>query len=214
MLLDAFRPGDSSLALRVLATRTGLYKSTILRLLASLERCGAVRREADGAWSPGPALFHWGMLYLRGTGLEARGPALVETLAEETGGIAAFWVRLDAERRLCLLRALPPRAPRLGLAAGDAMAMGAFATAQVFAAWETAFADPDARTGAAVSPGARDGDPTSVSAPVFGPDGAFLGALTVSGSGDRFLDAIERTRILVAEGAVTLTRALEGEARG
>ncbi|WP_376094932.1 helix-turn-helix domain-containing protein [Roseomonas sp. CCTCC AB2023176] len=142
-VLGAFRAGDSALPLRVFAARTGLYKSTILRLLASLEKAGAVIREADASWSPGPTLYLWGTFYLRSLGLDTRAAPVVDGLSEDTGGIAAFWARLDPERRICIYRALPPRSPRHALTAGDVMPMGGHATAQVFAAWDR-HADPAA----------------------------------------------------------------------
>ena len=49
-VLGAFRDGDASLSLHELAARTGLYKSTILRLLVSLPAsCGRKRTQAPGS---------------------------------------------------------------------------------------------------------------------------------------------------------------------
>ena len=53
-LLAAFRAGDAALTLAELAERTELYKSTVLRLLASLEHARLVQRGADGGYSLGP----------------------------------------------------------------------------------------------------------------------------------------------------------------
>ena len=214
LILGAFRPGDAALPLRVLAARTGLYKSTILRLLASLEKSGAVLREADASWSPGPVLFHWGTLYVRAQSLDARAQTVVDALAEETWAITAFWARLDAERRVCVLRALPPRAPRLALAAGDVMPMGNQATARVFAAWERGGPVRERRPEVVTASGTRDGEPTSVAAPVFGAGGRFVGALTLSGAGERFVTDLDRARGLLIEAAAVLTRSQRGEAAG
>ena len=49
-LLRAFQPGDEALPLAALAQRTGLYKSTALRLLASLEHASLLLRREDGRW--------------------------------------------------------------------------------------------------------------------------------------------------------------------
>ena len=49
-ILDAFTEQDRSLTLAQVATRTGFYKSTILRLAASLEKKGYLIRLADGGW--------------------------------------------------------------------------------------------------------------------------------------------------------------------
>jgi hypothetical protein len=48
LILSAFREDDVALSLALLARRTGLYKSTILRLLQSLLRAGYVARLPDG----------------------------------------------------------------------------------------------------------------------------------------------------------------------
>ena len=50
-VLSAFRTGDRSLTLAELAERTQLYKSTVLRLLASLEHGRLVQRTADGHYA-------------------------------------------------------------------------------------------------------------------------------------------------------------------
>lgn len=54
LILSVFREGDSFLTLALLARRTGLYKSTILRLLQSLLRAGYVVRRPDGNYAIGP----------------------------------------------------------------------------------------------------------------------------------------------------------------
>jgi hypothetical protein len=54
LILSAFREDDAALSLALLARRTGLYKSTILRLLQSLLRAGYVVRLPDGNYVIGP----------------------------------------------------------------------------------------------------------------------------------------------------------------
>lgn len=54
LILSAFREDDTALSLALLARRTGLYKSTILRLLQSLLRAGYVVRLPDGNYVIGP----------------------------------------------------------------------------------------------------------------------------------------------------------------
>ncbi|WP_458097526.1 IclR family transcriptional regulator [Roseomonas sp. WA12] len=216
-VLGAFRPGDTSLPLRVLAARTGLYKSTILRLLASLERHCCVKRNADGSWSPGPMLLHWGSLYTRSLGLEALVPPVLDSLTEATGQGATFWVRADDERRVCLYRAAPPRTLRVAVQAGDMMPLGAAATGRVFAIWDAAPGEvaemaPEMQGGhpVVVTQGSRDVDAAAISAPVFLPGGALCGALTLSGSTERLWPEVDRVKPLVAEAAAGLTRALQG----
>ncbi|NEU36602.1 helix-turn-helix domain-containing protein, partial [bacterium LRH843] len=47
-ILDCFESDQESLPLKTIAQKTGLYKSTILRLCVSLESYGYLRRREDG----------------------------------------------------------------------------------------------------------------------------------------------------------------------
>ena len=55
-VLSAFRTGDVSLSVTELADRTRLYKSTVLRLLASLAHGGMLRKTPEGLWALGPEI--------------------------------------------------------------------------------------------------------------------------------------------------------------
>jgi len=72
-LLSAFRTGDRALTLAELAERTQLYKSTALRLLASLEHAGLLQRQDDGRWALGPELARLHGVYAASFSLEDRG---------------------------------------------------------------------------------------------------------------------------------------------
>ena len=52
-LLGTFTGATPVLTLTAIAIRVGLHKSTVLRLLASLEHAGLVCRQPDGAWGLG-----------------------------------------------------------------------------------------------------------------------------------------------------------------
>ena len=52
-LMSVFTPRDKALSLGELAERTRLYKSTVLRLLASLEHAGWIQRLDDGRYALG-----------------------------------------------------------------------------------------------------------------------------------------------------------------
>src|SRR5256885_8835193 len=64
-ILEAFAEADDMLTLAELAKRTGLYKSTILRLSKSLESHGYLLRTADGNYRLGAKLLYLGSLYQR-----------------------------------------------------------------------------------------------------------------------------------------------------
>lgn len=62
-LLDCFRPGDESLTLTALAQLSGYHKTTVYRLMNSLERMNYVVRHDDGNYALGPRLLYLGKLY-------------------------------------------------------------------------------------------------------------------------------------------------------
>src|SRR5690349_18170236 len=65
-ILSAFVDNEPSLSLSRIAQRTGLYKSTTLRLIDSLEAAGYIRRLQSGDYQLGPTLFRLGMQYQKG----------------------------------------------------------------------------------------------------------------------------------------------------
>ncbi|HEY7195745.1 MAG TPA: IclR family transcriptional regulator [Gaiellaceae bacterium] len=83
-ILGAFTESRPELGVTELARELGMHKSTVSRLLSTLEGRGLVRREGD-RFLPGPELARLGSLAARGLELlpTAR-PFLVE-LAEQTG---------------------------------------------------------------------------------------------------------------------------------
>ncbi len=203
-ILGAFREGDAALTLAELAARTGCYKSTILRLLASLERRRCVDRLADGRWALGPMLFRWGTLYARAQPVEAHLPGILAPLAAESGETASFWVR-HGDHRLCLARVRSPNPIRDDLAVGHMVALPAGAGGRVLVA-----ADPRA-LGTVATFGERNPETAAIAAPVFGPGGGLAGALGVSGPKARIADRREGHLALVAEAAADLTRRLGGD---
>ena len=56
-LLSAFRRGDDAVTLAELTVRTGLVKTTIMRLAISLEEHGYLTRLSDGSYRLGAELF-------------------------------------------------------------------------------------------------------------------------------------------------------------
>ncbi|MGO2414871.1 MULTISPECIES: helix-turn-helix domain-containing protein [Cobetia] len=61
-LLEAFTPAAPRLTLNELAQASGFYKSTILRLMGSLEHFGYVERDSHGIYSIGAALGRFAQL--------------------------------------------------------------------------------------------------------------------------------------------------------
>lgn len=215
-LLEAFREGDASLSLAQLAERTGLYKSTILRLLLTLERLGYIGRTPSGDYHVGPAPLRLGRLYQRAVRPEAVIIPALQGLVDETGESASFHVRLK-DRRLCLYRVDSPKIIRDHYMAGDELPIDRGAGGMILTAFTEPFdpAHADARRRlAVVSRGSLNADMAGVAAPVFDVDGKIAGALTLSGPATRFGDDAAATfSVLLIDAARRVTLALGGDAR-
>lgn len=210
-LLACFRDGEAALPLRELAARSGLTKSTVLRLMASLERLRCAERRPGGAWALGPMLFRLGMLYARGDSLHAHVPQALAALAASTGESASFWVR-DGESRLCLFRADSPQAVRDHVRAGDRFPLAQGASGRALLRWGAgrAAGPPEVLS----SDGERAPEVAALAAPVFGPGGRLLGALSLSGPRGRVLPALDPLRAALLPAAAALTAALGGDLGG
>jgi DNA-binding IclR family transcriptional regulator len=97
-ILAAFDEGHQDLGVSQLAAELGLHKSTVSRLLATLERRGLVRREGD-RFAPGFELARLGGLAMRGFALVGIARESLEGLAERTGETVNLAVR-DGDRAL------------------------------------------------------------------------------------------------------------------
>jgi DNA-binding IclR family transcriptional regulator len=197
-VLDCFRGDESALTLAQLAERSGLYKSTILRIAVSLGRYGYMMRQEDGRYRLGPTLWRLGTQYRRQFDLaEAVRPILREIVGATTE-TASYYVR-DGAARVCLYRAECERAIRHHLVEGARLPLDGGASARVLRAFSPLAGpqdDPVRAQGHAVSLGERDPEIAAVAVPVFGPDG-LRGALAVSGLVTRF-DAVMVGQALAA----------------
>ena len=97
-ILAAFNEGRPDVGVSELAAELGMHKSTVSRLLATLEKRGLVRREGD-RFVPGFELARLGGLALRGIALVAAAREPLARLAETTGETVNLAVR-DGARAL------------------------------------------------------------------------------------------------------------------
>lgn len=181
-LEEARRP----LSLAEIARATGLYKSTILRLMVSLERCGLVLRRADQHYTLGPFAFRLGKAYDANAPLEATLLPLMQQLVRDGMESPSFHVRHDSRTRLCLLRVDSLHSTLDRVRVGDLMPLAAGAPGKVLRG-----VPPDPLLGTLspllqVSFGERDPGCAAVAGPVYGPGNILLGALSLSGPLDRF----------------------------
>ncbi|MBQ0957568.1 helix-turn-helix domain-containing protein [Ideonella sp. 4Y11] len=180
-LLCAFEDGSPRLGLAELSRRSGLYKSTVLRLLASLLHAGFLVREGE-AYAPGPTLMRLGAQAQPEDALAAAVPPALRALVGATRESAAFHVR-RGDHRLCLYREDSPQLLRDHIRAGDLLPLDRGAGGRVLLAFEGRAGrvyDAIRRDGVVVMSGDRVPDLTGISAPVFGAGQRLLGALTLT----------------------------------
>jgi DNA-binding IclR family transcriptional regulator len=181
-LLGAFRSGDSALSLAELATRTRLYKSTLLRLAASLEHARLLQRGADGRYALGPEVARLHGIYAASFSLEAQVMPVLHELVATTRESAAFHVR-QGDTRVCLYRVDSPQPLRDHVRPGELLPLKRGAGGRVLLAFGGARGpvyEQIRRAGVADLTGDRVKDLAGVSAPVFGSGGTLAGALTLT----------------------------------
>ena len=188
-LLDAFNRRRQTMTLTELAAATGMYKSTVLRLSASLERFHFLVRRDDGRFAIGQAAWRLGSLYNAGFDIEPMVRPELVRLMEETDETASLYVR-EGSLRVCLYRENSRRAARHHLDEGVAFPLDSGASGHVLQAYQAGEREGATRLpeGYAVSLGERDLDLAAVAVPVFDRGGNFRGALSLSGIVTRFTE--------------------------
>jgi len=186
-ILSAFRPEDPPLTLAALSQRTGLYKSTLLRLAAALVYHRFLDRLGDGRFRLGSAPFALGAIYQAELNLGDVLLPLMQELNRELGEAVSFHVR-EGDHRVCLYRINSRFTVRHEVRQGDVQSLERGAGGRILLAFTGAPGAPyDAIRSeyTYVSVGERDPETSGVSAPVFGLRQALLGALGIVGPATR-----------------------------
>jgi DNA-binding IclR family transcriptional regulator len=179
-ILICFQKGDRSLELAELARRTGLVKSTVMRMALSLERAGLIARLDDGSYQLDAEMLRLGSVYQQSFDLEAVVMPVLKTLVRQFEETAAFYVR-RGNRRLCLYRVDSRHLMREHIRPGDHRPMDQAAPAMVLKAFAEGGASSDLGRFPLFSKGATDLHTASLAMPVFRQNGVLAGALTISG---------------------------------
>lgn len=196
LVLGALEAGPSTLANLVQAT--GLARPTAHRLAVALEHHRLVARDLQGRFVLGPRLNELAAAAGEDRLLAAAGPVLGK-LRDITGESAQLY-RRQGEQRVCVAAAERVSGLRDTVPVGSALTMAAGSAAQILLAWE----EPERlhrglmgarfnattlagvrRRGWAQSVAEREPGVASVSAPIRGPSGKVLAAVSVSGPIER-----------------------------
>jgi DNA-binding IclR family transcriptional regulator len=185
-ILLAFRGTNGKLSLKDIASKTGMYKSTVLRLIASLENQGFMRRVADGSYRLGAAVSELGNIYQSSFQLKEFVEPVLEDLVQAVNESASFYVASGGQRH-CLFRVDANQVIRDHIKVGDTHPLGKGASGRCLLQFENgAPAVLKKENLVTTSLGERHPDMASVAAPIFQVGGDLVGALTLSGPRQRF----------------------------
>lgn len=209
----ALAHANRGLTLTEISHLTGMYKSTLLRLLASLERAGLVVHRADRKYAMGPLAFVFGRAFEQTHGLQGALQPVLQWLVDQGTESPSFHVRHDAQQRLCLMRIDSHHSTLDRVRVGDLLPLARGAAGKVITTLEAGLPAAPTQQGLAfTSFGERDPLCGAIAAPVFGPSGSLLGAISVSGPLERFSEvAVEGMKSLVLNAARRATESLGGQ---
>ncbi len=222
-LLNAFSFEKDAYTLTELSERLGFYKSTVHRLVRTLEKWGYLRKEGKQI-TLGPQVFILGEIYYHSLDLVHLSEPILEDIAKETGETAAVYVR-DGLDRLCLCRVQSPQHIRDSVEPGQKLPIYTGASGKLLLAFcedpsvleslksmSLAPLTPKTITdfgtltdrlqkirhaGFAISFGERDLSAAAIAVPIWGERQRLYGSLSISGPAARFTEEKQRNLLNV-----------------
>jgi DNA-binding IclR family transcriptional regulator len=182
-LMEAFLVGEASLPLAELSRRTGMHKTTVLRLARTLAQSGYMVQRDDGAWRLGPATGWLGARYQAGFDVNGVVEPALRQLSIATGESASFYAR-EGDIRACISRVEGPQAVRHHVRIGERLPLDKGAPGKVILAFmgeKGKDYETIRQKGFHISIGEREPEVASVAAPVFGLSWRLLGSMCISG---------------------------------
>jgi DNA-binding IclR family transcriptional regulator len=204
-VLELFDVAHPIRQLRELVTLTGLPKTTVVRLLATLESLGLIVDRGDSCYGPGPGFLRWVKLAesLWEVGPETR--KIMSGLVDACGETVNVYIRRGFDRTsVAQLEGTATVRSVVEVGVPYPLAAGAAAKVLLGGAPENMLHELVARrsgleleplrreiasireAGYAVTHGERELGASAVAAPVFGQDNRVIAALSVSGPTSRF----------------------------
>lgn len=183
-LLDCFCPEKDSYSLTELAQAAGLHKTTVYRLMNSLEKMEYVMRTRSGTYTLGHRLLFLGKLYEQSLHIATIVEPALRELTAATRESASYYV-LNQGRRLCLFRVEPAEGLRDTRLAGTSLPLDDASASRVIRHWALQEAGADSGQLIHFTAGIRDLHTASFAIPIFGADNRFMASLTVSGPASR-----------------------------
>jgi DNA-binding IclR family transcriptional regulator len=211
------------IAVRDIVAATGLAKTTVIRLVQTLEQSGLLWATSAG-YMAGPGLWRWAHLARRSWELPPETQRLMRELAALERETVNVYVARDIVR-VCIAQQESPQALRHVVQVGDELPLWAGASAKVLlrdvspallerVARSSPFGEGHeqrmqawiaeaTQKGYAVSHGEREAGLSAVAVPILGRFGTVVAALTLSGPTVRFTDdrVVEFAEALLAAAA-------------
>ncbi len=210
LVLDQFLDGSPEFTVTQIAARTGIHKTTVLRLCVSLEKVGFLQREPSRAYQIGPKVWQLAQMYRRNFRLEDLVRPRLAALRDATGESVSFYV-VEGDERVCLFRENSRFAVRHHLDEGVRLPLDRGVVGRVLMAYLGArgASFDKIRDGGHLTAQGREPDTTSVSVPLLDFQGRLRGALVVSGPSFRFEHkAAERALKLLRDAAIEISKSL------
>ena len=190
-LLEAFGMSDAQLTLAELSRRTGMHKTTALRIARTLAHDNYLVQKEDGSWRLGRAAGWLGACYQATFDVHDVVEPVLRDLTVQTGESASFYVR-EGNQRTCLARVDGPRTIRHHVRVGLGLPLDLGAPGRVILALSGEAGEPYEsirQRGYHLSQGEREPEVSSVSAPVFGLHWRLLGSVCISGPTARLTES-------------------------
>ena len=216
-ILSLLTDETPAVSIRDITDATGLPKTTVLRLVQTLEQSGLLWA-TPGGYMAGPGLWRWAYLARKSWQLPPETQATMRDLGARHLETVNLYVLRDI-CRVCVAQQESPRPLRHVVQVGDELPLWAGASAKILLsdapdallariARRSPYGDGHAQTlreqaaeargdGYAVSHGEREEGLSAVAVPVTGRSGAVVAALTLSGPTLRFTP--ERVTEFVAD---------------
>ena len=213
-LLERFDDEHPQWTLAELTVASGLPKTTVLRLVMTLEQRGLVAATGPGRYAIGPGFLRWSRLSSASMEIPPAVRAAMGKLANDTGETANLYIRVG-RTRVCLAQAQGTLSVRHTIPLGAALPLWGGAASKVllsdppllsadpsviddvaadspygvsFAKKLRAEATVAGERGFAITHGERELGASGVSAAVRRPDGRVVAAIGIGGPTTRFND--------------------------
>ena len=215
-ILEAFGGSDVHLPLVELNKRTGMNKTTALRIARTLAKKHYLVQRDDGDWRLGRAAGWLGACYQATFDVHDIVEPVLRELTIQTGESVSFYVR-EGNQRTCLARVDGPQTIRHHVRVGIGLPLDLGAPGRVILAFSGERGEPYEairKRGFHLSMGEREAEVSSVSAPIFGLDWKLLGSICISGPTSRLAkERLMELAQVIMQAANQLSYSLAGNAK-